>query len=719
MKKTFKVTGATTGTVLVALSQISPAFADEVAAKKNTVDVKSEQLDAVLKEAAENGFTITTTKEKRVAKTQEEFEKLQSEAKADLDAIAAKIKKNVDADKQHKAKVKEAVDKVKNEEDEIKAKYPLISEKDGVRVYGKFNEEKKGSQAYYENIHAFTDREDITPLKDGLYVRQDSELTAEDGTTIRMTTSPADIYLRTFLGEEGKSPVGSKIKVSHVGDTLDGKRVDAHIELVKFGNAFPTDAGFKNFLDSKGETGVSLDENEGVTSGKGYTQAGVNLDKETGILYFHAFDTSGYTYKITYKTEDGNTINPMSALVNVDIDYNQGIAISENNLMSEILSPESELKSGDVSDVVGVIYKKAQYDDNYIGADNDKSIPKGSGIFITTGGEFEYSHFIASPSGATLDKEKHASERLTAGVSKSMTAGLFSKDVKVNLHTPEIPTAPAIEKEFEAKEIEVTLEQQPTTTYVDENGKQLLPPEKGEKDKKDIPGYKFVETKKKEKGDIEHVYKKIANITTYVDETGKVLLPPKGGIHEKETINGYEFVKTNNKENGDVEHVYRQIKHITTYVDESGKELLPQKEGIHEKETINGYEFVKTNNKENGDVEHVYRQVKNITTYVDVNGKVLLPPKEGIHEKETIDGYEFVKTNNKENGDVEHIYKQVETPTPETPTKETPTTSVVVEKKAPTTKKLPNTGVGIIGGIAGVLGLTGVGAYFNSRKRKK
>lgn len=71
MKKTFKVTGATAGTVLVALSQISPAFADEVAAKKNTVDVKSEQLDAVLKEAAENGFTITTTKEKRVAKTQE------------------------------------------------------------------------------------------------------------------------------------------------------------------------------------------------------------------------------------------------------------------------------------------------------------------------------------------------------------------------------------------------------------------------------------------------------------------------------------------------------------------------------------------------------------------------------------------------------------------------------------------------------------------------
>ena len=686
------VSGATLAVALV--QTVQPVFADEVT-NANTVAVKSEKLDAVAKEAAELGFTTTTSKEKRVAKTQEEFEKLQAEAKAELDELASKIQKNVDADKQHKAKVKEAVDKVKNEEEEIKAQYPLISDKDGVRVYGKFNDEKKGSHAYYENIHAFTDREDITPLKDGLYVRQDSELTAEDGTTIHTTTSPADIYLRTFLGEEGKSPVGSKIKVSHVGDTIDGKRVDAHIELVRFGNAFPSEDGFKNFLDSKGETGVSLDENEGVTSGKGYTQAGVNLDKETGILYFHAFDSSGYTYKITYKTEDGNTINPMSALVNVDIDYNQGIAVSENNLMSEILSPESELKSGDVSDVAGVIYKKAQYDDNYIGADNDKSIPKGSGIFITTGGEFEYSHFIASPSGATLDKEKHASDKLTAGVSKSMTAGLFSKDVKVNLHTPEIPTAPAIEKEFELKEIEVSLEQQPTTTYVDENGKQLLPPEKGEKDKKDIPGYKFVETKKKENGDIEHVYKKISNITTYVDENGRELLPKEDGIVEKKEIPAYEYVRTNKKENGDVEHVYRQVKNATTYVDVNGKVLLPPKEGIHEKETIAGYEFVRTDKKPNGDVEHVYKQVATITTYVDESGNELLPKKEGAHDKEVIDGYEFVRTVNKPNGDIEHVYK----------------------KKA-VEKKLPATGVGIAGAVAALAGLTGVGAYFSKKKKR-
>jgi len=763
-------------TLAVALVQtVQPVLADETA-NSNSVVVKSEKLDAVAKEAAGLGFTTTTTKETRVAKTREEFERLKSEAKAELDTLASTIQRNVDADKQHKVKVKEAVDKVKDEEETIKAQYPLLAEKDGVRVYGKFNEAKKGSQAYYENIHAFTDREDITPLKDGLYVREDSEITAEEGSTIH---TPLDYYRRTFLGEEGKSPVGTKIKVSHVGDTLDGKRVDAHVEVVALSTYFSSADGFKKFLDSKGSAGVTLDDyNTNVTSGRGFTQSAVSLDKESGILYIYAFDAGGHTYKITYKTEDGVTINPMSALVNVDIDYGQGIAVSEKNLITGILSPESELTTGDIRDTMGAgPYKKAQYDAKYIGADNDKSIPKGSGVFITIGGEFEYSHFNASTGANGFNLVEHTERRNRSGKDISMMAGLLAKDVKVKLHTPEIPTAPAIEKDFELKEIEVSLKEEtteapttttttteapkpetpvekptettttteaptpenpvvevkptettttteapkpetpvekptettttteapkpeepvekptettttteapkpetpvevekptttteapkpetpkpvePITTYVDENGKQLLPPEKGEKDKKDIPGYKFVETKKKENGDTEHVYKKVSNITTYVDESGKELLPKEDGIVDKKEIPAYEYVRTNKKENGDVEHVYRQVKNVTTYVDVNGKVLLPPKEGIHEKETIDGYEFVRTDKKPNGDVEHVYR--KSITTtYVDENGKQLSPPEKGEKDKKDIPGYKFIETKKKENGDTEHVYKK-------------------------------------------------------------
>ena len=851
-------------TLAVALVQtVQPVLADENA-NSNSVVVKSEKLDAVAKEAAELGFTTTTTKETRVAKTREEFERLKSEAKAELDTLASTIQRNVDADKQHKVKVKEAVDKVKDEEETIKAQYPLLAEKDGVRVYGSFNEAKKGSQAYYENIHAFTDREDITPLKDGLYVRQDSEITAEEGSTIH---NPLDYYRRTFLGEEGKSPVGTKIKVSHVGDTLDGKRVDAHVEVVALSTYFSSADGFKKFLDSKGSAGVTLDDyNTNVTSGRGFTQSAVSLDKESGILYIYAFDAGGHTYKITYKTEDGVTINPMSALVNVDIDYGQGIAVSEKNLITGILSPESELTTGDIRDTMGAgPYKKAQYDAKYIGADNDKSIPKGSSVFITIGGEFEYSHFNASTGANGFNLVEHIERRNRSGKDISMMAGLLAKDVKVKLHTPEIPTAPAIEKDFELKEIEVSLKEEttvepttttttteapkpetpvekptettttteaptpenpvvevkptettttteapkpetpvekptettttteapkpeepvekptettttteapkpetpievekptttteapkpetpkpvePITTYVDENGKQLSPPEKGEKDKKDIPGYKFIETKKKENGDTEHVYKKNSNITTYVDESGKELLPKEDGIVDKKEIPGYTFVETKKKENGDVEHVYKKVSKITTYVDENGKSLLPPEEGEKDKKEIPGYKFVETKKKENGDIEHIYKKVSKITTYVDENGKELLPPEEGEKDKKDIPGYEFVETKKKENGDIEHVYKKVSKittyvdengkellkPKEGTHDKEVidgyefvrtvnkPNGDVehVYEKKS-TEKKLPATGGGIAGAIAALAGLTGVGAYFSKKKKK-
>ena len=649
-------------TLAVALVQtVHPVLADETA-NSNSVVVKSEKLDAVAKEAAGLGFTTTTTKETRVAKTREEFERLKSEAKAELDTLASTIQRNVDADKQHKVKVKEAVDKVKDEEETIKAQYPLLAEKDGVRVYGKFNEAKKGSQAYYENIHAFTDREDITPLKDGLYVRQDSEITAEEGSTIH---TPLDYYRRTFLGEEGKSPVGTKIKVSHVGDTLDGKRVDAHVEVVALSTYFSSADGFKKFLDSKGSAGVTLDDyNTNVTSGRGFTQSAVSLDKESGILYIYAFDTGGHTYKITYKTEDGVTINPMSALVNVDIDYGQGIAVSEKNLITGILSPESELTTGDIRDTMGAgPYKKAQYDAKYIGVDNDKSIPKGSGVFITIGGEFEYSHFNASTGANGFNLVEHTERRNRSGKDISMMAGLLAKDVKVKLHTPEIPTAPAIEKDFELKEIEVTLKEETTEAPTTTTEAPTTTTTTTEAPKPETPVEKPTET-------------------TTTTEAPK----PETPVEVEKPTTTTEAPKPETP---------KPVEPITTYVDENGKSLLPPEEGEKEKKDIPGYKFVETKKKENGDIEHVYKKVSKITTYVDENGKELLKPKEGTHDKEVIDGYEFVKTNIKENGDIEHIYK-----------------------KKSTEKKLPATGGGIAGAIAALAGLTSVGAYFSKKKKR-
>ena len=132
------------------------------------------------------------------------------------------------------------------------------------------------------------------------------------------------------------------------------------------------------------------------------------------------------------------------------------------------------------------------------------------------------------------------------------------------------------------------------------------------------------------------------------------------------------------------------------------------------------------------------------TIWVTVNGKVLKEKVDGIGNKEEFNGYTYVKREIEDDATIKYIYQEVETSTTETPTTESPTTEVptttapvteapttevsttevsttsaTVEKKASTTKKLPNTSVGIIGGVTSVLGLTGVGAYFGSRKRKK
>lgn len=108
------------------------------------------------------------------------------------------------------------------------------------------------------------------------------------------------------------------------------------------------------------------------------------------------------------------------------------------------------------------------------------------------------------------------------------------------------------------------------------------------------------------------------------------------------------------------------------------------------------------------------------TVWVTVNGEVLKEKVDGIGNKEEFNGYTYVKREINDDATIKYIYQQVETSTTETPTTEAPTTetpttaapvteapttevsttSVNVEKKAPTTKKLPNTSVGIIGEFA-------------------
>ena len=128
------------------------------------------------------------------------------------------------------------------------------------------------------------------------------------------------------------------------------------------------------------------------------------------------------------------------------------------------------------------------------------------------------------------------------------------------------------------------------TTFVDETGKELKSSEKGRKDKTDISGYVFKETKKDEKGNTVHVYQKVSTpreeneskvnkpsekvtssnpststpsidsvLTTFVDENGNVIIHEENDSHPGREIEGYELIGVKRDSRGNVRNVYRKI----------------------------------------------------------------------------------------------------------------------------------------------------------------
>ena len=216
------------------------------------------------------------------------------------------------------------------------------------------------------------------------------------------------------------------------------------------------------------------------------------------------------------------------------------------------------------------------------------------------------------------------------------------------------------------------------TKFVDEKGNPLAKDEDGKQDKKDIPGYEFVETKNDKDGNVVHVYKLIPSPTVetrYVDTEGKQILADKAGTHDPSTIEGYQFVRTEKDEKGNTVHIYKKLAPVpkveTRYVDENGNQLLPPKEGTQNQVNIEGYDYVSTNKDNNGNTIHVYKKkpTQDVETkYVDTEGNQILADKAGTHDPSTIEGYQLVKTEKDENGNTVHIYKKL-APVPKVETK--------------------------------------------------
>ncbi|MFS9075966.1 mucin-binding protein [Streptococcus mitis] len=222
---------------------------------------------------------------------------------------------------------------------------------------------------------------------------------------------------------------------------------------------------------------------------------------------------------------------------------------------------------------------------------------------------------------------------------------------------PTLPTDPSQDTPINYTKI--------TTSYVtvDPNGKEIsipdYPREDGEQPKKDIPGYRFVETKKLPNGDVEHVYEKVN--TFFKDKEGNEIpnYPSEPGTVDKKDIPEYRFVETKKLPNGDTEHVYEKVN--TFFKDKEGNEIpnYPSEPGTVDKKDIPEYRFVETNKLPNGDVEHVYEKVT--TFFKDKDGNEIKEKESGSVDKKDIPEYRFVETKKLPNGDTEHVYEKVNT----------------------------------------------------------
>ncbi|MCY7009781.1 LPXTG cell wall anchor domain-containing protein, partial [Streptococcus vestibularis] len=133
------------------------------------------------------------------------------------------------------------------------------------------------------------------------------------------------------------------------------------------------------------------------------------------------------------------------------------------------------------------------------------------------------------------------------------------------------------------------------TSHKDKDGNEIpnYPTEDGEQPKKDIPGYRFVETKKLPNGDIEHVYEKVStpaptpspvpqptpgkqNTTTWTDENGNPLKPTESGSKEPGTVSGYEYVKTVTDPNGNIKHIFKKVEMPTPRPVEPSQPATPK-----------------------------------------------------------------------------------------------------------------------------------------------
>lgn len=405
-----------------------------------------------------------------------EYEKAKKEIADELAKVAEKnkaaIKEYQDAVNHNAAEKK----RILEEEEEIKAKFPLLAEKDGVRVYGKFNEEARGSQDYYKDIHVFTDNEsNLSFFKDGVYVHEDSQFIPLEGDKqADYKNAPGNKWSGTWHGMSGDdtNPKGTKVKITHIADTTDGRQVDVIVSVPQF--------------DFQGADITILKQINEILGKRSIDDGYLVLTKWSdpswkGVLGVYSAFSKGLDLHFEFVDQDNKPVESVMSLVHTDIDYGQGIGVFDTNKIIDLV-PSNTLKAqkyevdGRTYDLYSDMGKnKGNINDGSdIGIFNEESsIPDGSyasvikgssftwrhnawrGKFFNTKAEADANHNGNAVVGSERDADLLAYAKGHPDMTNHMYADIFGKGAKVNLHLPDNAKVPTLEVAEQEGEITV------------------------------------------------------------------------------------------------------------------------------------------------------------------------------------------------------------------------------------------------------------------------
>lgn len=525
--------------------------------EKKTFQSKAE-LDAFLKDQIAKLNQAISEAEKSKAENAQ-IDAANKKSQTDYDTAYKKYQADkAEYDKKLKSYAEGLAKFQKNQQDLTK-RNDVLSSKDGIVVYGKYDEANKGSVKYFGQIGVglsdYNKYPNLSFVKDGDYIGYHDDSVITDVKVKKAVYNKETSGDRTWLNANDYAK-GDSFKLTNVATTTDGAKLDMIVTFRESFNPLLTEPGIN-------------DQKFGNFAFWKYNQDGaINVDARNS-------DNIDLDFKfVDQKT--GKPVELLTANIESDLDNYQSSLLEYSTIKSAItLIPqgsESELQGG------AVVSKFNE------GVNNTNDIPKGSFVSVGIGDTI---HHQFRPN-VTLDRARLASHLLTTWNQSKVTgdikiyqaAGytyqLFGKSASVNLNVfkekkpvePKEPEKPRLTNAAsKTPSVEISEAVLVITKHFDiVTGKELRPQEEGTKPKRSFDGYEFVETKTKD-GNTLHFYKPIDKTpikpkedkkvhTRHIDKsTGKELAPQEDGTKPKREFDGYKFVETKTKD-GDTEHYY-------------------------------------------------------------------------------------------------------------------------------------------------------------------